>query len=183
MSRSANRNAGASADLFALQGVPGSYGSDESSSPDKRDPEQFLNAYAEASQALSPRLRPNSITATESSCSSSVGEQCEKEARNSDRQTLKAERPAANLDGGTNRPGIASQVAGSIYTPERPLSRLMTVADVANYLRVSISAVWRLIKKDPAFPRPFSVGGSTRWHRQQLDRYVDDLAAVGDANR
>ncbi|MCY0151668.1 helix-turn-helix transcriptional regulator [Hoeflea alexandrii] len=50
---------------------------------------------------------------------------------------------------------------------------LMTVEDVATYLRMSVSKVWRSRRKDPDFPQPIRLGGSTRWERLEVDHYLE----------
>lgn len=52
-------------------------------------------------------------------------------------------------------------------------ARLMTVKEVAAYLAISISKVWRLEKRKVGFPKAIRICGSTRWDRYAIDRYLD----------
>ena len=53
----------------------------------------------------------------------------------------------------------------------------MTVEDVATYLRMSVSKVWRLRRKDPDFPQPIKIGGSSRWDPVEIDSFIEAYKA------
>lgn len=57
----------------------------------------------------------------------------------------------------------------------RFLPRLMTVKQVAKYLAISISKVWRLEKANVGFPKALRIAGSTRWDRCAIDRFLDSF--------
>ncbi|OYR11791.1 helix-turn-helix domain protein [Brucella rhizosphaerae] len=59
----------------------------------------------------------------------------------------------------------------------------MTVKEVATYLSVSISKVWRLGKYDIDFPKPVHISGSTRWDRHSIDSYLDRLQTVAHSGK
>jgi predicted DNA-binding transcriptional regulator AlpA len=59
----------------------------------------------------------------------------------------------------------------------RFLPRLMTGKQVADYLGMSISNVWRLEKANVGFPKALRIAGSTRWDKCAVDRYLDSFLA------
>jgi excisionase family DNA binding protein len=59
--------------------------------------------------------------------------------------------------------------------------RMMTVVQVAEYLGVSASKVWRLQKTGIGFPSPVRIGGSTRWDRHAIDQYLNALSTGTEA--
>nr|WP_272212711.1 helix-turn-helix domain-containing protein [Marinicella sp. W31]MDC2878621.1 helix-turn-helix domain-containing protein [Marinicella sp. W31] len=63
------------------------------------------------------------------------------------------------------------------------LPRLMRVAEVAAYLGVSISKIWRLLRSNPSFPRPIRMNGTTRWDRLDIDRFIEDSKVRGRRGR
>ena len=51
----------------------------------------------------------------------------------------------------------------------------ITVKTVATLLGRSESSIWRLVKKDPDFPLPIKIGGSTRFSRAEIDRITNQF--------
>ncbi len=51
----------------------------------------------------------------------------------------------------------------------------ITVKSVATLLGRSESSIWRLVKKDPDFPLPIKIGGSTRFSRAEIDAWYELL--------
>lgn len=60
--------------------------------------------------------------------------------------------------------------SGEAESSERPL--LMTAQEVGELLGLSARSVWRLTAIGAA-PRPIRLGGSTRWRRSEIERWVD----------
>jgi predicted DNA-binding transcriptional regulator AlpA len=95
------------------------------------------------------------------------------------------------------RAGLGVNVsAGSAYTPakfcqrqratkEKPGNepRLIDAAELAFYLGRSESTIWRLIRKEPGFPQPIRIGGSTHWDRHAVDAYLDRLSSTDATGR
>ena len=52
--------------------------------------------------------------------------------------------------------------------------KLMTVAEVAADLKLGSSTIWRMVSEG-SFPAPIKIGGSTRWNREELERYIARL--------
>ena len=48
---------------------------------------------------------------------------------------------------------------------------LMTAADVAKALRISVRSVWRLSSGN-VLPPPIAVGRSRRWEREAIEKFV-----------
>jgi predicted DNA-binding transcriptional regulator AlpA len=78
-------------------------------------------------------------------------------------------------DLGADSVGCASSKTDCHAQPTAPavIPRLMTDQGVATYLGCSVRTVWRLLEKDPDFPQPIKIGGSTRWDPVEIDCYVD----------
>ena len=155
--------------------IPGSPpAAEDNSGAQQHSSEGHYNAYAEASQARVIRNRPkpsNLAQATRSSQSTGTGKRDEVagalrvlNAAPDPGTVLKAkptEVANSTLDDPTNQTAIV------------PNPRLMTAEGVASYLGLSVSTIWRLPAKSADFPPPIKVGGSTRWDRLDLDRYVE----------
>jgi len=58
---------------------------------------------------------------------------------------------------------------------------IMTIVEVANYLKVTERTIYRLAgaKKIPAF----KVGGSWRFSKADIDRWIKEQSAVGEAGK
>jgi excisionase family DNA binding protein len=54
---------------------------------------------------------------------------------------------------------------------------LISLKDTANRLNLSVRAVYRLVARG-ILPRPFKVGGATRFFESDLDRYFESLKAA-----
>ena len=59
---------------------------------------------------------------------------------------------------------------------------LMTVSEVSEALSVGASSIWRKVGRDE-FPKPIKIGGSTRWHRSEVEQYIADLTATQREDR
>lgn len=66
-------------------------------------------------------------------------------------------------------------LGGPEMSPKEP-RELLTVKDVAAKLNISVSTVWRLVRKGE-LPAPIQIGGSTRWRRADLDALIAREAA------
>lgn len=59
---------------------------------------------------------------------------------------------------------------------------LITAKQVASKLGCSDSFVWKLVKTDPTFPRPFKIGvgevsaRATRWVDESIDKWITSRA-------
>lgn len=165
--------------------VPGSNpAAEDNSGAQRHSSECHYNAYAEASQARVIRNRPQPIDLAQATLSSqSTGT----EQRNEIPTALPA--LTAAPDPGTGFEAKPTEVANS--TLDDPTTqtasafnpRLMTAEGVASYLGLSVSTVWRLPGKDSGFPPPIKIGGSTRWDRLDLDRYVEERKARRQTGR
>lgn len=58
-----------------------------------------------------------------------------------------------------------------------PTRELLTVKDVAVKLTISVTTVWRLIRKGD-LPAPIHIGGQARWKRKDIDAFIDGLGGV-----
>jgi excisionase family DNA binding protein len=52
----------------------------------------------------------------------------------------------------------------------------LTVQDVAAYLTIGVSTIWRQVDKGN-FPTPVRIGGSTRWRRADIEALTAREAA------
>ena len=53
--------------------------------------------------------------------------------------------------------------------------KFLTLPDLAKYLRVSISSIWRLRRDNPAFPRPFRPTPQTLlFDKSEIDAYLKE---------
>ena len=60
----------------------------------------------------------------------------------------------------------------SKYTND--LNRAFRVRQVADFLGIGVSSVWRLAKNEPDFPKPFSLSPrTTAWSAEELAAYVE----------
>ena len=138
--------------------------------------EQFHNAYAEASQArvackaLKPADATGFVTAAE------IGAIGASDTATKQEISLAVEHDLSISSGFKPR---KQKSYSEKHQFERQVNgeyaRLMTVKEVATYLSVSISKVWRLGKYDIDFPKPVHISGSTRWDRHAIDSYLDRL--------
>lgn len=139
--------------------------------------EGFCNAYAEASQARASSGPPMSIdggnpTRTDECAAIDATDGGDRERKNI--VAIDHVEPAGlRAKSGKDRSWSSGQ-QGRCAT-----ARLMTVTEVAAYLGLSISKVWRLEKREVGFPKPIRICGSTRWDRCAIDCYLDSLQAVG----
>lgn len=51
--------------------------------------------------------------------------------------------------------------------------RLIRAADAARMVSISTRTLWRLVSANQ-FPAPVRVGGSTRWRRADVERWIAD---------
>lgn len=166
-------------DLFATPRHTATALQPERSPSVERD--EFINAYAEASQAIPPLKGSGPSDVARLSAADVVAEQSE--GGNGDRSRVAPQEGATPFEPTVcaAEPCPEPRMKDGACTATR--ARLMTVGGVAAYLQVSVSAVWRHAKKDPGFPTWIKIGGNTRWDRLELDRYVDRLVAAGKADR
>lgn len=178
MNKSDQHDQGKGADLFADRVSVGPDASANCNVPDS-----FLNPYAQASQARTSGKRPLSIDRGDLPSSKQVATTGASDKGN--RIEALGDNPAetliAHLEAGEASAGTAS--VRDDHTKAAAIPRMMSAAEVADYLRVSVSKVWRLQKRESAFPAPVRIGGSTRWDRLAIDRYLDGLQTRGHSGR
>lgn len=146
-------------------------------------PGVFLNAYAEASQASPSRKRRLPIDPADT-VAIPIAEKHE-----AGREEMPGEQIAETIDPSATaraepvdtKPEPARQSSPCPQAPETP--RMMTAGDVAAYLGISLSKVWRLEKRINGFPKPVRIDGSTRWDRWAIDHFIDSLQAAGPIGR
>ncbi len=183
MPRPSKRDTAISEDLFAAHRVPSANRPDQNASVDEKETAQFLNPYAEASQALSPRSQPSPIDSAAPSRVKGVTDRGENSIDNREQRVSDNDKATAKLTEGATGASIKPWSTHANHASQNMLPRLMTAPEVASNLRVSVSTVWRLIKNKPGFPQPRRIDGSTRWDRLEVDRYLDDLFAIGETSR
>jgi predicted DNA-binding transcriptional regulator AlpA len=141
-----------------------------------------LNAYAEASQASAPGKKKHAFDASAVLPDSShVGEKSGSKGNVSeqpaDEDVSLSEHPSKAVGKGKGTSGLKiirrREADQDHYPPTK-------VGEVAEYLNLSVSTVWRLAKNDPRFLKPFHIGGSTRWDRQAL---IENLLALSQASK
>jgi predicted DNA-binding transcriptional regulator AlpA len=144
--------------------------------------ESFENAYAEASQARTVGKRPVPLA----HCPSEDGE--ERQVRNVGLETvdgLSRDQHTEPNEAQEKSDRIESNAVGE--PPKQPsaivLPRMMTDVDVATYLSMSRSKIWRLCRREPTFPQPVRIAGSTRWDRTAIDLYLDGLPSSKSSGR
>jgi len=85
-------------------------------------------------------------------------------------------RMAAAIDAGDRQllVALARKLVGASHAQDRDDENLLTIAEVAHDLRVSIRTVWRVLGSDKckSFPKPFRVGRSLRWRRTDIERFM-----------
>lgn len=52
----------------------------------------------------------------------------------------------------------------------------LTVEDVAAYLTIGVSTIWRQVKHG-RFPKPVRFGGATRWRKVDIEALIASMAA------
>jgi prophage regulatory protein len=57
-------------------------------------------------------------------------------------------------------------------TPNTTSTRLLTAADLADLLQVSVRTVWRL-RSSASIPLPLRIRGSVRWNREEVERWLE----------
>lgn len=156
------------ADLFAVQisGDSNNYAA-----------EGFCNAYAEASQASASSRAPILIDGRNPNRTDECAAIGVTDGGDRERKAIVAidHVEAAGLGA---KSGKDNSWSGG-HQRRCEAARLMTVKDVAAYLSMSDSKVWRLEEREVGFPKPIRIGGSTRWDRCAIDRYLDSLQAAG----
>ena len=55
--------------------------------------------------------------------------------------------------------------------------KLLTLSDLCERLSLTRVSIYRRVKNDPAFPKPFYVAARCpRWREADVDRWIDGLA-------
>ncbi len=69
---------------------------------------------------------------------------------------------------------LARKLVDEPHAQDGDNGNLLTIAEVAHDLRVSIRTLWRVLGSDKykSFPRPFRVGRSLRWQRTDIERFM-----------
>jgi prophage regulatory protein len=71
------------------------------------------------------------------------------------------------------------QAIQELPQPSRTTRRTLRVRHVATTLDVGVSSVWRMVKEDDQFPRPFKLSPRvTVWDSDELDSYIQKKAAL-----
>lgn len=172
MTRSTNTPHSEGSDLFQRLSDDQDGAVDATDAPTANQIKSARNAYAEASQTTSFRKPLASTGMGEAPSPAPKEEPVERSVRPDD--------VVSNAGDKARSHAKASQKAGARDCATKALapqgdeaqSRLMTVGEVAGMLRVSRSTVWRLARKDPSFPAPIRIGGSTRWDSREIDDYI-----------
>lgn len=154
------------ADLFAVQisGDSNNYAA-----------EGFCNAYAEASQASASSRAPMPIDGRNPNRTDECAAIGATDRDDREKKFLAVDHvEAAGLGA---KSGKDNSWSGG-HQGRCEAARLMTVKEVAAYLSMSDSKVWRLEEREVGFPKPIRIGGSTRWDRCAIDRYLDSLQAA-----
>ncbi|MCO6409057.1 helix-turn-helix transcriptional regulator [Hoeflea alexandrii] len=140
----------------------------------RADQEGHINPYAEASQALGRGRKPCPIE--HAPCAQSgpparsdeSGEVSTAEPVEPEKQNQRVDTETGSVETEISAQDDRAKQTAAVIVP-----CLMTVEDVATYLRMSVSKVWRSRRKDPDFPQPIRLGGSTRWERLEVDHYLE----------
>jgi excisionase family DNA binding protein len=72
------------------------------------------------------------------------------------------------------------EMSAVVIRGELPL--LMCVKDVAKLLGVSVRTVWRLVSAGE-LPKPCSIGQCSRWHREDVEKFVTALRKSSSGDR
>jgi len=144
--------------------------------------ESFENAYAEASQARTIGKRPIPFA----HCPSEDEE--ERQVRNIGLETVDGLSRAQHTEPNEDQEKSDRIESNAVGEPRKQpsaivLPRMMTDVDVATYLSMSRSKIWRLCRRESTFPQPVRIAGSTRWDRTAIDRYLDGLPSSKSSGR
>jgi predicted DNA-binding transcriptional regulator AlpA len=144
--------------------------------------EEFPNAYAEASQASKSGKRPTCI---DDAVSGDFDEAVK--SGKCHQSTHQQSATAVGLTATAHMAPAAAKPEAAQAAREFPrgicVPRMMRASEVAAYLGVSVSKVWRLTKSESAFPHPVRIGSSTRWDRVSIDRHLDALSTRNGSGR
>lgn len=149
-----------------------------------QDSEQFINSYAEASQARTIGRRPPSHDHV-SSDESGHHERNEGADKATSTDLVTIPEPHEPVDA-PNSSVIAEKLASKNNTEKAETvanTSMMTVQEVATYLRASVSKIQRLQKRDPDFPSPFWIGGSKFWDGEEVAEYLKRAKAGTQSGR
>ncbi|MDF1671845.1 MAG: helix-turn-helix domain-containing protein [Roseovarius sp.] len=176
MDRSKLRQSGNGRDPGAVRlsasGVPAA----DDTGANLHDYKPFANAYAEASQASVIGKKPYPVDCKRSVASDPlVMNDAGKEATAEKPVKTAIVQPKADADLEPVEVLLPPAIGIARRAEPAVMTSMMTVKDVAAYLKVSVSKIWRLSKRDPSFPSAIRFGGSTRWERQAIDCYIDGL--------
>jgi|GEM_PF-2656344 len=144
----------------------------------RAEQEGHINPYAEASQALGRGRKPRPIEyapcaqSGPPARSEESGEVSADEPVETEKQDQRADTEIDSLEAEISAPDDRAKQTAAVIVP-----CLMTVEDVATYLRMSVSKVWRLRRKDPDFPQPIKIGGSSRWDPVEIDSFIEAYKA------
>lgn len=144
--------------------------------PEAISSSEFINSYAEASQALSAGRGPPGVKVLEVQPVDAPIRKPNLGKDDTSRTQVRGISTTLNLSiESTKGASAAPHLTGA----GGPL--MMTVSQVAALLSISVSNVWRLKRKEAGFPQPLKIGGSTRWHREDVERYLNNLRDRGQA--
>ena len=162
-------------DLFAEE-VPKAQSKSPEPSGQAATAAEFSNAYAAASQPSMARQRPALDLVSMAQPKDTGNPESQVSPGDFAAVAKRDGRPLADepLNTTTSLPSLpALPRCAECSVPNDARPRLMTAAEVAEYLRCSVSKIWRLANNDPDFPPAIRIGGSTRWDRLEIDRYIE----------
>jgi len=83
------------------------------------------------------------------------------------------------IDGKNHSIGVAqrSPLSGSNTVIAVVESEMLTVEDVATMLAIGVRSVWRK-SQDGRLPAPIHIGGSTRWSKSELSKWITDKSTA-----
>jgi prophage regulatory protein len=58
-------------------------------------------------------------------------------------------------------------------------TKLLKAKQICEKIGFSLPTLWRKVKNDPTFPKPFKIGAnSTAWDAQEIDAWIENCKAV-----
>ncbi len=166
---------GSDADPEVLSAFDGNTSPGPSTGLGNPDTKGHHNVYAEASQAREIGRKPHHFDLSHrAEVGSTIGNNVSEDADLTSDSAV-SERPDRVTNDADNLiESIPPASEDSLkQTPAAITPRMLRVEEVAAYLGMSVSKVWRLPSKDPDFPLPIRIGGSTRWDWSEIDRFVE----------
>ena len=73
-------------------------------------------------------------------------------------------------------------IEGKLKSPTIGLQPLISADELSTILNVSKRTIWRLLS-GKRLPEPLRIGGSVRWRREQIDRWIEQGCPPVDSKR